>query len=81
MTIFPSTANDTEKQYVCVTLEVILPELYPDCEPKVLLKNPRGLDDTVFDHICTALKEKCLEYSGQSVIYELIEVSICISSV
>lgn len=75
MTIFPSTANDTEKQYVCLTLEVTLPELYPDCEPKIELKNPRGLDDSVFDSLYTALKNKCLEYTGQPVIYELIEVS------
>ncbi|XP_044749639.1 E3 ubiquitin-protein ligase RNF25 [Coccinella septempunctata] len=74
MTIFPSTANDTEKQYVCVTLEVSLPESYPDCEPKIMLKNPRGLDDSVFDNIHSALKAKCLEYSGQPVIYELIEL-------
>ncbi|XP_045464871.1 E3 ubiquitin-protein ligase RNF25 [Harmonia axyridis] len=74
MTIFPSTANDTGKQYVCLTLEVSLPKLYPDCEPKIELKNPRGLDDSVFDNLYIALKNKCLEYSGQPVIYELIEL-------
>lgn len=74
-TIFPSTAHDTEKQYVCVTLEVTLPEQYPDCEPIVQLRNPRGLDDTNLTYLNRAIKDKCIEYIGQSVIYELIEVS------
>lgn len=73
-TIFPSTAHDTEKQYVCVTLEVTLPEQYPDCEPIVQLRNPRGLDDTNLNYLSRAIKDKCNEYIGQSVIYELIEV-------
>lgn len=74
--MFPSTAHDTNKQYVCVTLEVLLPSSYPDCEPTVRLRNPRGLDDTTLDQILAALKEKCSEYLGQPVIFELIEVII-----
>ncbi|KAL3275277.1 hypothetical protein HHI36_020045 [Cryptolaemus montrouzieri] len=73
-TIFPSTANDIKKQYVCVTFEAALPEMYPDCEPIVTLKNPRGLDDSVLNNLYSAMKNKCLEYSGQPVIYELIEL-------
>lgn len=72
--VFPSTAHDTNKQYVCVTLEVSLPLDYPECEPIVRLKNPRGLDDSTLDHILAALKDKCTEYLGQPVIFELIEV-------
>lgn len=73
-TIFPSTADDINKQYVCVTLEVKLPEQYPDCEPQVQLRNPRGLDDLILDHLYKSIKEKCAEYLGQPVIFELIEV-------
>lgn len=73
-TIFPSTADDAEKQYVCVTLEISLPDKYPDCEPKVQLKNPRGLDDSCISNLQRELKNKCLEYLGQPVIYELIEL-------
>ncbi|XP_068918293.1 E3 ubiquitin-protein ligase RNF25 isoform X1 [Tenebrio molitor] len=73
-TIFPSTADDTDKQYVCVTLEVKLPEEYPDCEPVVQLRNPRGLDDTTLNHLYRAIKDKCNEFVGQPVIYELIEL-------
>lgn len=73
-TIFPSTAHDTNKQYVCVTLEVELPSDYPDHEPVVRLRNPRGLDDSTLDGLSDAIKEKCSEYLGQPVIFELIEV-------
>lgn len=74
-TVFPSTAHDTNKQYVCVTLEVELPAEYPDCEPVVHLRNPRGLDDSSLDTLSSAIKDKCKEYLGQPVIFELIEVS------
>ncbi|CAH1178886.1 unnamed protein product [Phaedon cochleariae] len=73
-TIFPSTADEVDKQYVCVTLEVNLPETYPDCEPSVQLKNPRGLDESTINNIQKAIKDKCMEFLGQPVIYELIEL-------
>lgn len=73
-TIFPSTANEVDKQYVCVTLEAKLPEGYPDDKPLVQLRNPRGLDDSTINHLYEAIKEKCNEFLGQPVIFELIEV-------
>ncbi|XP_030754591.1 E3 ubiquitin-protein ligase RNF25 [Sitophilus oryzae] len=73
-TIFPSTANEVDKQYVCVTLEVQLPENYPDCKPLIKLKSPRGLDDSTIDHLYREADKKCEEYIGQPVIYELIEL-------
>ncbi|CAH0547585.1 unnamed protein product [Brassicogethes aeneus] len=73
-TIFPSTADDTDKQYVCVTLEVKLPEKYPDCEPIINLRNPRGLDDSTVNEIYSSIKIKCNEFLGQPVIFELIEL-------
>lgn len=42
--------------------------------PVVRLRNPRGLDDSSLDNLTSAIKEKCEEYSGQPVIFELIEV-------
>ncbi|KAK9871471.1 hypothetical protein WA026_012845 [Henosepilachna vigintioctopunctata] len=74
MTIFPSTANDIDKQYVCVTFEAMLPEMYPDIPPIVKLKNPRGLDDSILNSLYDAIKDKCFEFSSQPVIYELIEL-------
>lgn len=65
-----------DKQYVCVTLEVKLPEDYPDSKPIVALKSPRGLDDSTIDLLHNEIQKKCEEYLGQPVIYELIEVSL-----
>ncbi|XP_028143169.1 E3 ubiquitin-protein ligase RNF25 [Diabrotica virgifera virgifera] len=73
-TIFPSTANEVNKQYVRVTLEVRLPEDYPDCMPNVQLRNPRGLDDSTISEIYKSIGDKCAEYVGQPVIFELIEL-------
>lgn len=73
--VFPSTADDTDQQYVCVTLEVVLTSDYPDNQPLVKLKNPRGLDDETIDQLNQQVKDKCVEYLGQSVIFELIEVN------
>lgn len=74
--IFPSTADDTLQQYVCLTLVVELPPGYPDVAPAVSLRNPRGLDDSVLGRIDREVKEKCESYCGQAVIYELIEVCL-----
>ncbi|XP_066257918.1 E3 ubiquitin-protein ligase RNF25 isoform X1 [Euwallacea similis] len=72
--IFPSTANEVEKQYVRVTLEAELPDGYPDCKPVIRLKSPRGLDDSTINHLYKEIEKKCAEYLGQAVIYELIEL-------
>jgi hypothetical protein len=74
--IFPSTADDTLQQYVCLTLVVELPPGYPDVAPVVSLRNPRGLDDSVLGRIDREVKEKCESYCGQAVIYELVEVCL-----
>lgn len=53
-----------------------LPE-YPDQQPLIELRNPRGLGE---DFLANALKlchEKCNHFSGSPVIYEIIEVSFC----
>ncbi|XP_019868853.2 E3 ubiquitin-protein ligase RNF25 [Aethina tumida] len=73
-TIFPSTADDIEKQYVCVTLEAKLPEEYPDTQPIIQLRNPRGLDDSTINHLQRSITNKCDEFVGQSVMFEVIEL-------
>lgn len=77
-TIFPSTADDIEKQYVCVTLEAKLPEEYPDTQPIIQLRNPRGLDDSTINHLQRSITNKCDEFVGQSVMFEVIEVNYII---
>jgi len=56
------------------------PAGYPDQPPTVNLKNPRGLGD---DFLANALKlcnEKCQDFSGSPVIYEIIEVLVSSSN-
>lgn len=72
--VFPSTADDTKQQYVCITLEVSLIPEYPDQEPLIKLRNPRGLDDSLINEINMVVKEKCTECIGQPVVFELIEL-------
>ncbi|XP_044730134.1 E3 ubiquitin-protein ligase RNF25 isoform X2 [Chrysoperla carnea] len=72
--VFPSTADDANQQFVCVTLEVIVTPNYPDCEPIIKLRNPRGLDDGTIEKLNQDIKDKCVEFIGQSVIFELIEL-------
>lgn len=72
--VFPWTALDTQQQYVRVMLDIDLPLGYPDKPPCVCLRNPRGLDDSVLVNIDQQIREKCDEYLGQPVIFEIIEV-------
>ena len=72
--MFPATADDTDQQYVRVTLEVKLTPGYPDIAPEVFLRNPRGLDDDQLRIIMDQIEEKCNSCCGDPVIYDLIEV-------
>lgn len=73
--VFPATADDTDQQYVRVTLEVKLTPGYPDNAPEVFLRNPRGLDDDRLRIIMDQIEEKCNSCCGDPVIYDLIEVT------
>ncbi|GBP46511.1 E3 ubiquitin-protein ligase RNF25 [Eumeta japonica] len=72
--VHPSTGDDADQQYVCVTLEVKLTPAYPDTSPDVILRNPRGLDDQLLSSINSQIKEKLSDCLGQPVVFELIEL-------
>ncbi|XP_037971340.2 E3 ubiquitin-protein ligase RNF25 [Plutella xylostella] len=72
--VHPSTGDDAEQQYVCVTLGVTLPPGYPDVRPDVVLRNPRGLDDCLITSIKEQIRDKLDECIGQPVVFELIEL-------
>lgn len=73
-TIFPAVDNDSEEQYICVDLQVIPSEGYPDTSPKFNLIKPRGLDDSRLETIKQACVEKLKESQGFPVVFDLIEV-------
>jgi len=72
--LFPSTGEDSQSQYVCVTLIVRLPSGYPDISPTINLRNPRGLDEDTVKLMQSDAEAKCKDFIGQPVMFELIEV-------
>lgn len=72
--IHPSTGDQIDQQYVCITLEVVLTPDYPETSPEVILRNPRGLDDRLVSKIHTKIKEKLDGHVGNPIVFELIEV-------
>ncbi|XP_066959397.1 E3 ubiquitin-protein ligase RNF25 [Macrobrachium rosenbergii] len=74
VSVVPATAQNIDEQHVRVTLVLTLPPEYPDVPPNIILRNPRGVDDYVLMKIQKESKQKCEEFLGCPVIYELIEV-------
>ncbi|KAK8376860.1 hypothetical protein O3P69_010061 [Scylla paramamosain] len=72
--VVPATAQNVKEQHVRVTLVISLPPEYPDASPSITLRNPRGVDDDVLEKIHQESRQRCEEYLGCPVIYELIEV-------
>ncbi|EZA62201.1 E3 ubiquitin-protein ligase RNF25 [Ooceraea biroi] len=72
--LFPSTGEDSQSQYVCVTLVVQLPSGYPDVSPTINLRNPRGLDESTVKLMQSDAEAKCKNFIGQPVMFELIEL-------
>lgn len=72
--LFPSTGEDSQSQYVCVTLVVQLPTGYPDVAPSISLRNPRGLDEETVKQMQIDAEAKCEDFIGQPVMFELIEL-------
>ena len=74
--VHPSTGDNVDQQYVCLTLEVKLSPDYPESSPEVFLRNPRGLDDKFLSKIEAKIKEKLDRHVGNPIVFELIEVSV-----
>jgi len=79
--LFPSTGEDSQSQYVCVTLVVRLPSGYPDISPIINLRNPRGLDESTVKLMQSDAEAKCKNFIGQPVMFELIEVKKSINHI
>ncbi|XP_028517741.1 E3 ubiquitin-protein ligase RNF25 [Exaiptasia diaphana] len=56
--LHPSTGEEDDKKYVCLTLEIILTNEYPNELPSIKIRNPRGLSE---DHDCFT-KTDCYHY-------------------
>lgn len=73
-TIFPTTGDDTDSQYVCITLQIRPGSEYPEVKPDFKLKGPRGLDDSGIEAIERSVAAKLDECVGQPVVFDLIDL-------
>ncbi|XP_063700991.1 E3 ubiquitin-protein ligase RNF25-like [Culicoides brevitarsis] len=73
-TVFPTTCEDTERQYVCITLQIMPTKEYPETKPDFKLRNPRGLDDACINAIEKAIIAKLDESIGLPVVFDLIDL-------
>ncbi|KAK6467744.1 E3 ubiquitin-protein ligase RNF25 isoform X1 [Huso huso] len=73
ITLFPSTAEDPESQFVRLTLHLSLPAQYPNSVPKISIQNPRGLSDEKIRSLDHSLRQLAESSVGCPVLYELIE--------
>ncbi|XP_029635572.1 GATA zinc finger domain-containing protein 14-like [Octopus sinensis] len=73
--LYPSTGDDVQKQFVCLTLQLSLPENYPNDVPAITIKNPRGLGEDELAKLETSLKELADERKGGPMLYELFELA------
>uniref|UniRef100_A0A8C4SE52 E3 ubiquitin-protein ligase RNF25 n=1 Tax=Erpetoichthys calabaricus TaxID=27687 RepID=A0A8C4SE52_ERPCA len=73
ITLFPSTAQDPEAQFVRLTLQLSLPAQYPNSPPEISIQNPRGLSDEKIHCIQCTLADLAKSSVGGPMLYELIE--------
>ncbi|XP_074643493.1 uncharacterized protein LOC141900475 [Tubulanus polymorphus] len=73
--LHPATADDPDKQYVCLTLVLTLNQQYPNELPGIEIKNPRGLADEEIIGLHRRLYEHAVNSRGNPMLYELIEIS------
>uniref|UniRef100_A0A6P8J5T6 E3 ubiquitin-protein ligase RNF25-like isoform X2 n=1 Tax=Actinia tenebrosa TaxID=6105 RepID=A0A6P8J5T6_ACTTE len=71
--LHPSTGDEGEKQYVCLTLQIFLPNEYPNALPGIHISNPRGLSDAHVESIISNLRELAESRLGSPMLYELID--------
>lgn len=72
--VLPTVGDEIESQYVCITLQVIFTQGYPDTKPTYQLRNSRGLDDMSIADIRAAIETKLVEALGSPVVFDLIDV-------
>ncbi|XP_022085853.1 protein SPT2 homolog [Acanthaster planci] len=73
--LHPATAGNVDQQYVCLTLNLQLPEQYPQRLPEITVRNPRGVSDEHIASLGAKLNQIAAERQGGAMLYELIEVA------
>uniref|UniRef100_A0A8W8KJC1 E3 ubiquitin-protein ligase RNF25 n=1 Tax=Magallana gigas TaxID=29159 RepID=A0A8W8KJC1_MAGGI len=73
--LHPSTGDEEEKKYVCITLELELSQQYPHEIPTINIKNPRGIGEEEVNRLQESLVTLATELQGGPMLYDLIELA------
>ncbi|XP_064612817.1 repetin-like [Liolophura sinensis] len=73
--LHPATGDDLEKQYVCMTLNIIPGCKYPDEPPDIEIRNPRGIGEEDVQRVTESMQQLALERKGNPMLYELTELA------
>uniref|UniRef100_K3X4E1 RWD domain-containing protein n=1 Tax=Globisporangium ultimum (strain ATCC 200006 / CBS 805.95 / DAOM BR144) TaxID=431595 RepID=K3X4E1_GLOUD len=65
--------QDGQNNHVALTLKCMIPETYPDVEPKIDVVLDKGLSDTQHKEIVALLKEQIQENVGMAMVFTLCE--------
>ncbi|XP_048770535.2 uncharacterized protein LOC125676746 isoform X2 [Ostrea edulis] len=73
--LHPSTGDEVEKKYVCITLELQPTQMYPHDIPSIDIKYPRGIGEEEVNRLQTSLMTLATELQGGPMLYDLIELA------
>ncbi|XP_061188883.1 uncharacterized protein LOC133197059 [Saccostrea echinata] len=73
--LHPSTGDEVEKKYVCITLVLQPTHRYPHEIPSIDIKNPRGVGEEEVNRLQSSLISLATELQGGPMLYDLIELA------
>ncbi|GAB9469192.1 hypothetical protein Gpo141_00006478 [Globisporangium polare] len=65
--------QDGHNNHVALTLKCVIPETYPDVEPRIDVVLEKGLSDTQYKEIMSLLREQIQENVGMAMVFTLCE--------
>ncbi|XP_033748364.1 uncharacterized protein DDB_G0287625-like [Pecten maximus] len=73
--LHPSTGEDVNKKFVCMTLVLNLPGSYPMELPEIIIRNPRGIGEEELESLHEAINQLAEERRGGHMLYDIIELA------
>ncbi|ESN93667.1 hypothetical protein HELRODRAFT_180762 [Helobdella robusta] len=71
--IHPATGEHIDRRWVSITLNVALPNEYPNVVPKIHLTRPRGISEEHYNSLQASLDNVAQENIGLPMLYNLFE--------
>ncbi|RUS72055.1 hypothetical protein EGW08_020184, partial [Elysia chlorotica] len=75
LVLHPSTGDELDKQFVCMTVVFTPTPKYPDEIPAIDIKNPRGLGEEEVASLVEDMISKAHECVGEVMLFTLIEMA------